>query len=101
VALATRASLVVDEAIDPLAMSPTRVTIAFRDGRRDVRFLEHMEGSPELPLSEAEVVEKFSKCLIAGLNVKRAETERLASIVLDMDNLDDVADIVKAFPVAS
>jgi 2-methylcitrate dehydratase PrpD len=99
-ALAARASVAIDDTIDPAAMSPTRVTIGFRDGRRDVRFLEHMEGSPEQPLSETEVVEKFVKCMNAGLNAGRSEIDRLANIVLDMDNLEDVTDIVKAFPVA-
>jgi 2-methylcitrate dehydratase PrpD len=98
-ALAARTSVVVDEAIDAGAMSPTRVTIDCTDGRRIERFLEFMEGSPEQPMTDDEALAKFSGCLSTGLGVRPAAIASLADGVLDLENCADVADIVAAFPL--
>ena len=97
-ALAARTSVVVDDAIAAGAMSPTRVTILCRDGRRIERFLEFMEGSPEQPMTDDEVITKFSSCLEMGLGATPAAINTLADKVLDLDNCADVADIVAHFP---
>jgi 2-methylcitrate dehydratase PrpD len=100
-ALAARTSVVVDDAIAAGAMSPTRVTILCRDGRRIERFLEFMEGSPEQPMTDDEVITKFSSCLEMGLGAAPAVINTLTDKVLDLDNCADVADIVAHFPSAS
>ena len=97
-ALAARTSVVADDAIAAGAMSPTRVTILCRDGRRIERFLEFMEGSPEQPMTDDEVITKFSSCLEMGLGATPAAINALADKVLDLDNCADVADIVAHFP---
>jgi 2-methylcitrate dehydratase PrpD len=99
-ALAARTSVVVDDAIAAGAMSPTRVTILCRDGRRIERFLEFMEGSPEQPMTDDEVITKFSSCLEMGLGAAPAVINTLTDKVLDLDNCADVADIVAHFPSA-
>jgi 2-methylcitrate dehydratase PrpD len=100
-ALAARTSVVVDDAIAPGAMSPTRVTILCRDGQRIERFLEFMEGSPEQPMSEDEAITKFSHCLEMGLGAAPAVIETLADNILDLENCADVSEIVAHFPAAS
>ena len=97
-ALAARSRVVVDEAIAPAAMSPTRVTIARRDGVRVTRFLEFMQGSPEQPMSDDEAVAKFAGCMAAGLAASPAAIEALAGKVLDLENCADIAEIVGLFP---
>src|SRR5258707_11952408 len=57
--LAAKARVVADNRIDPSAMSPTRVTVKMRDGSTIERFFEFMKGSPEDPMSDAEVRDKF------------------------------------------
>lgn len=99
--LAARTSVEADDAIAAGAMSPTRVTILRRDGRRIERFLEFMEGSPEQPMSDDEAIAKFSSCLETGLGAAPAVIETLADKVLDLDNCADVAEIVADFPAAS
>jgi 2-methylcitrate dehydratase PrpD len=100
-ALASRTCVVVDDGIAAGAMSPTRVTILCRDGRRIERFLEFMEGSPEQPMTDDEAVAKFSSCLEMGLGAAPAVTETLANKVVDLDACADVADIVAHFPALS
>jgi 2-methylcitrate dehydratase PrpD len=100
-ALASRTCVVVDDGIAAGAMSPTRVTILCRDGRRIERFLEFMEGSPEQPMTDDEAVTKFSSCLEMGLGAAPAVTETLANKVVDLDACADVADIVAHFPALS
>jgi 2-methylcitrate dehydratase PrpD len=97
-ALAARTSVVVDDAIAAGAMSPTRVTVLCRDGRRFERFLEFMEGSPEQPMTEDEAITKFSTCLETGLGATPAAVNALADRVLALDDCADVADIVAHFP---
>jgi len=100
-ALASRTCVVVDDGIAAGAMSPTRVTILCRDGRRIERFLEFMEGSPEQPMTDDEAVAKFSSCLEMGLGAAPAAIETLADKVLDLENCADIADIVAHFPAVS
>ena len=97
-ALAARTRVVADDAIAAGAMSPTRVTIRCRDGRRIERFLEVMEGSPEQPMTDDEAITKFSTCLETGLGAAPAAISILADKVLDLDNCADVANIVALFP---
>jgi len=97
-ALAARTSVVTDDAIAAGAMSPTRVTILCRDGRRIERFLEFMEGSPEQPMTDDEAIAKFSSCLETGLGATPTAINALAEKVLDLDNCADIADIVALFP---
>ncbi|MEE6165869.1 MULTISPECIES: MmgE/PrpD family protein [unclassified Mycolicibacterium] len=97
-ALAARTRVVVDDAIAPGAMSPTRVSILCRDGRRIERFLEFMEGSPEQPMTEDEAVAKFSDCLQMGLRATPSEIDRLSTQILNLETCTDVSEVIAAFP---
>jgi 2-methylcitrate dehydratase PrpD len=97
-ALAARTRVVMDDAIAPGAMSPTRVRILCRDGRRIERVLEFMLGSPEQPMTEDQAIAKFSDCLEIGLGATSFEIDRLAAKILDLETCSDVGDIIAAFP---
>jgi 2-methylcitrate dehydratase PrpD len=96
--LAARARVLVDNRIDPSAMSPTRVAVKMRDGGTIERFLEFMKGSPEDPMSEAEARDKFTACLKSGLDAEPAASDRLAETVLSLEKLDDMKTLVTLFP---
>lgn len=96
--LAARSRVVVDNRIDPSAMSPTRITMKMHDGSTVERFLEFMKGSPEDPMSEVEVRDKFTACLKNGLDAEPAASLKLAATVLALEKLDDVKTLVTLFP---
>jgi hypothetical protein len=59
-----------------------------------------MKGSPQQPLTDAELLAKFHDCLESGLGATRAEVERLAQAVAGIERSTDVArGIVDAFPL--
>ncbi len=99
-ALAARIRVVSDPAIGPTAIEPARVKVTFRDGRTTELTASVMKGSPQHPLTEAELLAKFHDCLEFGLGATRAEAERLEQAVASLERSTDVArDIVDAFPL--
>ena len=52
-------------------------------------------------MSEDELKEKFRSCLEFGLGAKRAQSDHLAQVVLNLEKSADAArDIAAAFPAA-
>jgi len=98
-ALAARITVVSDPEIDPTAIEPARVKLTLRDGTRIERYTDTIKGSPQAPMTEGELNDKFRSCLEFGLGATREESDRLARVVADLENSSDVArDIVAAFP---
>lgn len=97
-ALAARTEMHLDPEIPATAMEPARIEVRLRDGTTISRSRTAMKGAPGDPMSEAETVDKFADCLATGLGTKRAEADRLAGMILDLDTLLDVSEIVRAFP---
>jgi 2-methylcitrate dehydratase PrpD len=99
-ALAARIRVVSDAAIEPTAIEPARVNVTLRDGRTTELTATVMKGSPQQPLTDAELLAKFHDCLEFGLGATRAETEHLAQAVASIERSTDVArGIVDAFPL--
>jgi 2-methylcitrate dehydratase PrpD len=99
-ALAARVRVVSDPAIDPTAIEPARVKVTLRDGRTTELTATVMKGSPQQPLTDAELLAKFYDCLEFGLGATRAEAERLAQAVAGLERSTDVArGVVDAFPL--
>ncbi len=99
-ALAARVRVFSDPAIEATAIEPARVSIKLKDGRSLDLFADTMKGSPDEPLTEAELMAKFRDCLESGLGATRAEVERLAQAVAGLERSTDVARaIVDAFPL--
>ena len=83
--------------IVPTAVPPARVSLVLRDGRVLERSRELMKGSPEEPMTQAEVLAKFRSCLGWGMGADAAATARLESAIQALDRLDDVRTLVGAF----
>jgi 2-methylcitrate dehydratase PrpD len=98
-ALASRITVVSDAAIDPTAIEPARLKLTLHDGRIIERAAETIKGSPQAPMSEQELMEKFRACLEFGLGATRAQSDRLAEVVFDLEKSGDAArDIADRFP---
>jgi len=99
-ALAARISVVSDPALDPTAIEPARVTLRLTDGSVLERASDTIKGSPQEPLSEADLLAKFRDCLEFGLGAGRADADRLAGVVTTLERSSDAArDLVAAFPL--
>jgi 2-methylcitrate dehydratase PrpD len=101
VALAGKVRAVDDPAIDPTAIEPARVTVTLNDGRVIEVKSDTVKGSPQEPMSEDELLNKFRDCLAFGVGAQRADADRLADAIMSIENATDVgATIVGAFPPA-
>ena len=100
-ALAARTTVVSDPAIDAAAIEPARVRLKLKDGHSVESASDTIKGSPQAPLSERELTDKFADCLAFGLGATRAESDRLAQLIAHLESSTDVArDLVAAFPAA-
>ena len=83
--------------IDPDAPGRERykgwVQIRLRDGRVLERVEEHNLGSPQKPLGEAALREKF-RVNVEGV-ISAAEAEQMADLVLSLDRQDDTRSTIK------
>jgi 2-methylcitrate dehydratase PrpD len=100
-AFAARTTVVSDPAIEASAIEPARVRLKLKDGRSIDTDSDTIKGSPQAPMSESELTGKFRACLEFGLGATRAQSDRLAQVVADLENSADAArDIVAAFPAS-
>jgi 2-methylcitrate dehydratase PrpD len=98
--LAARTSVISDPSIDPTAIEPARVKIRLKDGRSIERATDTIKGSPQEPLTTEDLFAKFQACMEFGLGARRADAERLAGAVQQLERSSDAArDIVTAFPL--
>ena len=75
---------------------PETVTVDLADGRSVARTISEVRGSLELPLTEAELLEKFDSCVEASLSKKTAEL--LKQSLLGIVTLDDIHDLTRHLP---
>lgn len=101
VALAGKVRAVDDPAIDPTAIEPARVTVTLNDGRVVEVKSDTVKGSPQEPMSEDELLAKFRDCLEFGAGATRADADKLAAAIMNIENATDAgAALVGAFPQA-
>src|SRR4051812_3600647 len=99
VALAAKVRTVDDPAIDPTAIEPARVTVTLNDGRVVEVKSDTVKGSPQEPMSDDELLNKFRDCLDFGVGANRAAADQLADTIMRIDTAADVgAVLVGAFP---
>jgi len=99
-ALTARTTVISDPGIEATAIEPARVKIRMKDGRTIERSSDTIKGSPQEPLTEADLLAKFRDCLQFGLGASRGDAERLADVVRGLERSTDAArDIVSAFPL--
>lgn len=97
-ALAGRVRAFSDEKERPTDMAPAHIVILTKDGGRIETSARIVPGSPEKPMSEAEILAKFRSCMDFGLGLDPARADVFAQTVLDLEALDDVAALCAAFP---
>ena len=73
--LAERVTMRLDKSLrkTDLAGRPSRTTVRLKDGRVLAREAQHAKGSPEFPMTEAELNEKFFECAKPTLSPPAAE----------------------------
>lgn len=82
--------------IPPNALAPARVHLRLTNGSERVIDRPAMKGSPDDPMTEAEIFAKFSANLQSGWGVGHDAAERLAAIVSELDTTDDAQTLIHA-----
>ena len=79
-----------------LAGRPCRVTLRLKDGRTFTREAQHAKGSPEFPMTEAELNEKFFECARHALAPDKAKgaAEQIARLET-LPNVRPLCDILR------
>lgn len=70
----------------------TIVKICLNDGREYVKRLDHSKGSPDNPLSENEIFEKYADC--AGRLLSEKKVNRSVKILKDIQQSADLSDLM-------
>ena len=78
---------------------PETVTVDLADGRSVARTISEVRGSSALPLTEAELMEKFDSCVAGSLS--KMTSELLKQSLLGIDTLDDIRDFTRYLPTGS
>ncbi len=85
-----RIEMVVDRSLNT-KLSPVTVEIATKDGREFREQVRHLPGTPETPLSAAEIEEKFNACTALGVDPLEADRARL--MIERVRGIEGVADM--------
>lgn len=100
-ALAARVRAVSDPGEPPTAMGPSRIDLRLADGT-DLQICgRHVPGSPELPLSEAQILDKFRGCMNFGLDLAPSALDPFIERVMGLETLPDIRLLVEAFPAVA
>ncbi|WP_089717224.1 MmgE/PrpD family protein [Candidatus Entotheonella palauensis] len=93
--LARRIEVVIDDNPDPNALAPQTVVIRLRDGGEHRIDVPHTLGSPERPLTRAQHLEKFRRCLQSGAaELPSDAADRLIALVDNLDTLDNTNELI-------
>jgi 2-methylcitrate dehydratase PrpD len=96
--LGQRIEVVIDERLAPHALSPQTVSARLRDGREVAVEVPHTLGSPERPLSRAQHLAKFRRCLsVAAKPLLADAADRMIAMVDRLEDLPNTNDLIRAF----
>lgn len=99
-ALAARVSVVPDKDEPPTAMGPSRIAVTRKDGST----LEIREtltpGSPEAPMSDAEVIDKFRLCMDFGRGKAGTGDQAVIDLVMQAEDIPSIRVLVDTFSAA-
>jgi 2-methylcitrate dehydratase PrpD len=88
--LGRRIAVVVDTNPDPNALAPQTVVIRLQDGREHRVEVRHMLGSPARPLTRAQHLDKFRRCVQSGaVPLVGDAADRVIDLVDALDTLDN------------
>ncbi len=98
-AIAAMTKVVDDPAINPTAIEPARVKLTLKSGKVIELKCETVKGSPQDPMTDAEMRGKVRGCLEFGLGASAADVDRLADVVAGLEKSGDAAKaLLDAFP---
>jgi 2-methylcitrate dehydratase PrpD len=99
-ALASRTRVFDDVTIDP-ATQAARIRVTLAEGQEVELLQETMKGSPEDPMSDAELLAKFRGCLAYGVGAPQGAGDALVDAVENLDRAPDAAQaLIAAFATA-
>lgn len=88
-ALMTKISVARDPSFPLFA---ARINTTLKDGRKITNKYLYPRGHPENPLSDAELIEKFNKCVdYSAFRVSESVAATVVTRILNLENVDDVA----------
>jgi len=96
--LIDKLEVVVDPDVDARALAPSRADIIDNEGVSRSFVRTKVKGSPEEPMEEQEVLEKYFSNMKFGLGAKISDLDALAEITLGLADNDDAVSLVKYFP---
>jgi 2-methylcitrate dehydratase PrpD len=99
--LATRLSCEISEEIEAEALAPAHLRLVLKDGSERVVNRPTMKGSPDDPMSDAEMTGKFAANLKWGWGLDRNEAEALAARIFALGEARDVRGLIDALSEAS
>ncbi len=97
-ALAEKVTAIIDPGEAATDMAPARVTITRTDGSVLTVASRLIPGSPDAPMSEADIIAKFEGCVAFGLGLDAAQARPFAERLLAIDELPDVSVLARDFP---
>ncbi len=84
-----------DEKLDPKDMTPADITMTIRDGRTLKKRVTHAYGSPQNPLKQGGLEEKFLDCATHSVKpITKARAEQLVDDMLNLEKLDSIEGII-------
>lgn len=98
-ALAARVTVAPDSNEPPTAMGPSRIQIKLRNGDTVEMTDKLVPGSPEKPLSEEAILDKFRNCMSFGLDLEAKDVDGFIEKVLNVETLTDARELISSFPV--
>ena len=99
-AFAKNVTVTTNDIADPAAFVPQTLTAELRDGSSISARIDRLFGSPQDPLTPAQHLEKFRKCVAFGLRDVNAQSVADRLITL-MDKVDTLSDCAEIFDLAS
>jgi 2-methylcitrate dehydratase PrpD len=100
-ALAAKVTVVPDPNEPPAAMGPSRITVKRKDGSTFEVSDTLTPGSPEAPMSEADVVDKFRLCMQFGQGETLGDVQPLIDTVMNLEQLDNIGQLITRYAAAT
>lgn len=97
-ALADRVSVAIDAQEAATDMAPSKIKVTRTDGSVVEAASRAIPGSPQAPMTEAAILEKFKGCLSFGLGCPEPEAAAFAETVLAIEDMPDISRLIRAFP---
>jgi len=83
--------------IEPTAVAPARVRLFMKDGTEKTVERWRMKGAPNDPMSDEEIVAKFSACLQYGFRSNAAAIHALRDNIMRLETATDSTTLIAAF----